>query len=196
MKEEPARGTITFLTSELNLFDALCLIQQRHGGPEAEEVALKTEYDLPLGQRRDDRMATKFFPRVDVGHVNLHDGSRQNGQGVPQGVAVMRPGASVDENGIDPLLVRIMDLPADRPFIIRLEGFDGAAQLLPQRLQFPIDPIEGDGPVLSRVPLPEHVQVDAVQHQNLLHPFSSSDSEPLRENSIFIFPGNRICLGA
>src|SRR5450830_2040230 len=38
-----------------NLFGALCLIQQRHGGPEAEEVALKTESDdLPLGQWRDD----------------------------------------------------------------------------------------------------------------------------------------------
>jgi hypothetical protein len=36
----------------------------------------------------------------------------------------------------------------------------------------------------------EHVQVDAVQHQNLLHPFSTSDSEPLREISIFIFPEN------
>jgi hypothetical protein len=101
----------------------------------------------------------------------------------------MRPGAGVDQNGIDPLPVRVMDLPADRPFIIRLEGFDGSAQFLPQRLQSPIDLIEGDGPVLGRVPLPEHVQVDAVQHQNLLHPFSTSDSEPLRENSIF-FPEN------
>jgi hypothetical protein len=82
--------------------------------------------------------------------MNLRDGNRQNGRGVPQGIAVMGPGAGVDENGINSLLVRLMDLLSDRAFVIRLEGLDGAAEFFPQHLQFPIDLIQGDCPVLDR----------------------------------------------
>ena len=81
--------------------------RRRHRGAEAQQVAVHAEPgDLALGDLRDHRDMPERLPRVDVRDVDLDDRHVEDRQRVPDGVAVMRPGARVDDDGID-LAVRL-----------------------------------------------------------------------------------------
>src|SRR4030042_3285951 len=104
---------------------AISLFYRFPCGPQTEEVTVDAEAGhLTLGQRCNHRIAAEFFPGMDVGHVDFHDGNLQNRQGVPKGVAVMGPCARIDDDRIDTLPVRLMDLFAEFSFMIGLEGLD------------------------------------------------------------------------
>jgi hypothetical protein len=62
-----------------------------------------------------------------------------------------------------------VDPLAHRALAIGLEALDVDAQLLAQLAQVLVDFGERDRPVLNRIALPEHVVVDAMQHQEFLH---------------------------
>ena len=63
--------------------------------------------------------------------------------------------------------MRLMDTLAHGAFEIALEAGNAGPQLLAERLQALVDLGQCDGAVLGRVPLAEHVEVDAVQHEDV-----------------------------
>ena len=109
------------------------LSNQLPGSPQAQKIALEPESgNLTFRQRCDHGIMSELFPRVNIGHMNLDNRHFENGEGVPQGVAVMGPGTGINNNGIDLLLVGLVDLLTDRSLEIGLEGLDTAPQLLCQ----------------------------------------------------------------
>ena len=79
----------------------------------------------------------------------------------------MRPGAGIDEHGLRAIGVGGMDALAHGALEIALEVLDPRAQLLPKRHQALIDFIKRDGAVLRRIALAEHIEVDAVEHEDV-----------------------------
>jgi hypothetical protein len=118
-------------------------------------------------------MMPELFPRVDVRHMDLHDGHGQDRKGVTDAVAVVRPCTGVDDHTVELFQKGLVDALAHRTFAVGLEAHDFDAQLLAELLQVIVDFGQRDRPVLSRIALAEHVVVDAVQHQEFLHFISS-----------------------
>src|SRR4030042_6193710 len=96
----------------------------------------------------------------------------------------MGPGAGINNNSIDLFEVGLMDLFAECSFMIRLKDLQLDAQFLHKSLEFFIDFIERDRSVLSGISLAEHVEIDTVQHQYLLH--DSSDCPDFVLNKDFL----------
>ncbi|MNC60654.1 hypothetical protein D3C75_1105490 [compost metagenome] len=77
----------------------------------------------------------------------------------------MGPGTGIDQHGIHPVLIGLMDALAQGALEVALEALDLRPQLLAQGLQRLVDVGQGRCAVLARVTLAEHVVVDAMQHQ-------------------------------
>ena len=107
-------------------------------------------------------LVAERFPRVDVRHVYFEDRRLEDGERVANPVTVVRPGTGVDQHGVDGVAMRLMDAFAHCTLEIRLEALDFDAEFLTERLQPCVDLAERDRPVLRRVALAEHVEVDAV----------------------------------
>jgi hypothetical protein len=136
--------------------------------PQSQQVAVHTKTgDLALGDGCDDRVVAKFLAGVDVGHVHLDDGALEDGQRVADAVAVVRPGAGVDQHGGGAVAVGAVDALGHFAFDVGLKALDIGAQFLAQCDQACVDFRQGGGAVLRRVALAEHVEVDAVQGQDL-----------------------------
>jgi hypothetical protein len=103
---------------------------------------------------------------MDVGHVHFDDGAFQNGQGIANAIAVVRPGAGIDHDGINAIGVCLVNFFNHDTFKIRLKAFHAGAQVLTQFFDLRIYFGQSDSAVLGGVALAKHVQVDAVQTQN------------------------------
>jgi len=57
--------------------------------------------------------------------------------------------------------------------VVGLKGLDGGVQLFAQGAQLVVDLGQGDGAVLLRIALAEHVVIDAVEHEHF-HRFTSN----------------------
>src|SRR5437763_1571109 len=67
----------------------------RHRRSQAEQIAVDAEAaDLALRDSCHDRVMAKLLAGVDVRHVHLDDRRLENRKGVPDAVAVVRPGAA------------------------------------------------------------------------------------------------------
>ena len=78
--------------------------------------------DDPFRQWRHVRDMSELFSRVDVRHVAFNDGNLQNAQGITHGDAVVGPGTGVDDHRVHFLEMRLVDLLAELPFKVGLEG--------------------------------------------------------------------------
>src|SRR6266480_695523 len=140
----------------------------RHRRSQAKQVAVDAEAaDLTLRDSCHDRVMAKLLAGVDVRHVHLDDRRRENRKRVPDAVAVVRPGAGVDEHGVDLVGEAFVDALAHRGFAVGLEALDRHPELLAERLQLSVDLGQRDRPVVSGIALAEHVEVDTVEHENL-----------------------------
>jgi len=99
---------------------------------------------------------------MDVGHVQLDDRASEDRQGIADAIAVVRPGARVDQDRVIPFLEAQVNTLDHQRFAVGLKGVDADAELRGQFGQACIDVLEGEGSVLRRVALAEHVVVDAM----------------------------------
>src|SRR6185369_10127848 len=112
-------------------------------------------------------MRAEWLARMDVRHVQLDDRHGEHRERIAQAVAVVSPGAGVDQHGVDVLAERTMDPFAHLAFVVGLKAFDLRAELLAEREQPGVDFRERGRAVLRRLALAEHVEVDAVEHEDL-----------------------------
>src|SRR4030042_2205506 len=98
----------------------------------------------------------------------------------------MGPGAGINYHSIDLFEVGLMDLFAECSFMIRLKDLQLDAQFLRKSLEFFIDFIERDRSILSGISLAEHVEIDAVQHQYLLHDFAACTDFVLNKDLLIL----------
>ena len=99
----------------------------------------------------------ELLARVDVRHVDLDDGNREDGKGVPNPVAVVGPCARVDEHSVHFLDERLVDPFTHHAFAVRLEAHNFDTELLRERPQLPVDLGKRDRSVLHGISFPEHV---------------------------------------
>ena len=111
-------------------------------------------------------MVPKCLARVNIGHMNLHHRHRQDGQGVSNGIAVVRPCARIDNHRVNALAKRLVDAFHHQALVVGLKAFHSRAQFLGKRLQGCVNIRQGGRAVLRGVALAKHVQINAVQHQN------------------------------
>ena len=106
----------------------------RHGGSQRQQVAVdaKAAY-LAAHDVGEHRHMAKRLARMDVGHVHLNDRALQNRQRVADGVAVVRPGAGIDQYRVHAFAMGAVDALAHLAFDVGLEAFDFGAQFLAQR---------------------------------------------------------------
>ena len=69
---------------------------------------------------------------MHVGHVDLQDRALQNGQCIPDSVAVVGPCPRVDEDCIDAFEVGLVDALRHGAFKVRLEALNFSAECLPK----------------------------------------------------------------
>ena len=81
----------------------------------------------------------------------------------------MRPRAGVDDHARHAIAVRLVDALAHRAFVVGLKAFHRRAQLARQLVQRGVDVGQRGRAVLRRVALAEHVEVDAVQDEEVHH---------------------------
>ena len=112
--------------------------------------------------------------------MQLDDGYGENGQGITNGVAVMRPRAGVEHHTCDVVLVRLVNPFAHLAFAVGLEGLHLDAQLFRERLQLAVNFVERDRSILLGIALAEHVVVDAMKHQERFHVDSINECRPRR----------------
>ncbi len=103
---------------------------------------------------------------VDVRHVQFDNRAGEDRQRVADAIAVVGPGACIDEHAIDSVGEALVDPIAHCAFTVGLEAFDFSAQFLAQRTDRSIDFFQCDGAVVFRVAFAEHVVVDAVEQKN------------------------------
>ena len=134
---------------------------------------------FPLTRSGDDavqhRVPTELLALLDVGEMDLGDGSAHHLERVPDRVAVVRPGAGVDDHRAGALHGQAVQLLDHLALEVRLEGPDLEAAPLGVTRDRALELDQRLRPVLRRVTPPEHVEVDAVQHpQDVAHPASHS----------------------
>src|ERR1700675_3085233 len=112
------------------LLRCLC---RRDGSSQAEEIAVDAESaNLALDDFAEDRLMPTRFPRVNVRHVNLDDGYREDRERIADSIAVMGPCARVDDDPVEFLDEAFMNFLAHRAFAVRLEAHHFHAELLPK----------------------------------------------------------------
>src|SRR5262249_3554665 len=157
--------------------DALAAARGRDRGAKPEQVAVDAEArDLPLRDSGDHGVMAPFLPGVDVGHVHLDDRACQDGKSIADTVAVVGPRARVDQDAVDLVVVGLVNALAHLGLAVGLERSQLDAELPGERLELLVDLTERDRSVQLRIALSEHVEVDAVKPQELLHGFSYSMS--------------------
>ena len=91
--------------------------------PQTQKITFHAKSaDAARTHRGKHRMVAKGLARVDIGHVYLNHRHGQYGQGIGQGVAVVRPGSGVDDNRIYPFGQGLMDAFNHGPFVIGLKA--------------------------------------------------------------------------
>jgi hypothetical protein len=142
----------------------------RKGRPQGKQITLNPESaDLSSDDTGEHRMVPERLPRMNVGHVQFDDPTGQDRERVADAVAVVCPRTGVDQHGVPTLFISAMDTLTHRRFAVRLKRIDLHTQFLAQRLQPGIDVGERNRSVLRRVALAEHVVIDAMKHQDVLH---------------------------
>ena len=111
-------------------------------------------------------MVAKGLAGVNVGHVHFINRALEDGQRVADAIAVMRPGASIDQHGSGSIAMRSMNALAHGTFKIGLETLDAGTQIVAERRHRCVDLGQRDGAVLRRIALAEHVEIDAVEQEN------------------------------
>jgi hypothetical protein len=146
------------------------------GRAQREQVAVHAETgDLALNDLGEHRVVPERLARVDVRHVQLDDRAGQDRQRISQPVAVVRPCASVDQDGIHLIEEGLVDAFDHLAFVVGLKVLDIDAKFPSQRDDLIVDLVERDRPVLLRITLAEHVVVDAMEHEDLHEGFPSID---------------------
>src|SRR5262245_13519868 len=99
-------------------------------GAQRQQIAVDAETaDLPADDRSDHGMRAEGLAGVDVRHVQLDDRHREHREGVAQAVAVVSPGAGVDQYGVDVLAECAVNPFAQIPLVVGLKALDFHAQL-------------------------------------------------------------------
>ena len=80
-------------------------------------------------------MVPEIFSRMHVGHVHLDHGDFQYGEGIGNGMAVMRPGSGIDDDGLYVLIRSLVDALHHDAFVIGLKTFHRSAKFLAQSRQ-------------------------------------------------------------
>jgi hypothetical protein len=113
------------------------------------------------------------FPRMNVGEMHFHSGHSCRGDGVPQGNAGVGERSSVEKDAIE-LLPRIMN-PADQlSFMVGLLAFQDDLSGGGFLLECLVDLLHGNRAINGRLPEPQHVQVGAMQAENIHQIFLTS----------------------
>ena len=99
--------------------------------------------------------------------MHFDDGALQNGQGIANAIAVVCPCACVDQDGVYPIGMSLVNFFNHCAFKVGLKAFHAGAQFLAKLFHLRIYFGQGHSAVLGWVTLAKHVQVDAVQTQNL-----------------------------
>ena len=60
---------------------------------------------------------------MNVGHVNFDDGASQNGQGIANAVAVVRPCTRIDHHGVNAIGMRFVNFFNHVTFEVGLKAF-------------------------------------------------------------------------
>ena len=95
-----------------------------NGGLESHNIRIraKPRYDTPA-DRRDERIATEFFSRVDVGKVDFDGRNVDRRDGIPQGYARMGVPSRV-ENYKGVLAKRLLNESYEFAFDVRLPALN------------------------------------------------------------------------
>ena len=117
----------------------------------------------------DHRDAAPFLALADVREVNLDDRHGEELERVPDRVAVVRPGAGVDDHAVGPA-PRLVAGVDELALVVRLEAAHRAAELLRPLVDPGLELGVGHAAVERRIALGERVQIDPVQHQDLHRP--------------------------
>src|SRR5437899_2862228 len=112
--------------------------------------------DALRGQVRDHRDAAPLLAPVDVREVHLDERSRVRLERIVDRVAVVRPGAGIDDHAVGPVerVVAPLDVLA---LAVRLPAPHGQAELLRPAVDLRLELRVGKAAVLLRVAAPEEV---------------------------------------
>ena len=95
--------------------------------------------DIAFGDVGDHRVLAKFIAGMVVGHVDLDNRTSQDGQRIAHSVAVVRPGAGVDDNTVNLVHIGLVDTIDQCAFAIGLKVLHCHAQFTPQCAQAFVD---------------------------------------------------------
>jgi hypothetical protein len=106
---------------------------------------------------------------MHMGHVNLYDRDLKYVQSIGDAMAVMRPGTGVNEHGIRPVPMGLVDPLGHLTFVVGLETLHFKAQFPAESFNLFVYLGEGKGTVLFRIPSSEHIQVYSVKNKQFMH---------------------------
>src|SRR5688572_28905817 len=112
-------------------------------------------------------MSAEWLTRMDVRHVQLHDRHCQHRERIAQTVTVVSPGARVDQNGIYVFAEALLDPFAHCAFVVGLKASNLATEFLAECQQPRVNLRQRGPAVLGGLALAEHVEVDAVENEDL-----------------------------
>src|SRR5581483_10241967 len=117
-------------------------------------------------ERRDDGVATPLLALLDVRQMHLDERHVEDLERIVDRVAVMRPRSRVEDDAVD-VAVGVVD-PADvLALAVRLSAADGQRELLRPLVDLRLELVQAEAAVDLGVPPSEHVEVHAVQDEDL-----------------------------
>src|SRR5436309_1898270 len=140
-----------------------------HGGHglQSEDVAHPPEPgDDPPAHLSNQVSLPEVLPRGRIGEVDLDHGNVDGGDGIANGHARVRIPPRVDHDGVGPR-PGVLDGIDQLPFEVRLDGSDLHTEPIGPVLDPPVDLPQRERAVDLGLPLPEEVEVRAVEHQDL-----------------------------
>ena len=98
---------------------------------QGQQITVSAEAaDLTFDNFGKHGVVTESFTGMDVGHVQLDHRASEHGQGIANGIAVMGPSASIDQDCVDFVGIGLMNAFAHVTFVVGLKALDLGTQLL------------------------------------------------------------------
>ena len=94
-------------------------------------------------------------------------GTSKHGKRIANAMTVMRPCAGVDQHTVGGVAHRRMNALAERTFTVAVEVLELQAGVCSLPVERGADIVKRCRAVVRRITLAEHVEVDALQHENL-----------------------------
>jgi hypothetical protein len=166
--------TECLLTASVSCGDSRLLTQKIAGGLQRQEVTVWPKAgDLPYSNISKVRMASKRFPSMDIGQMDLNHRDVHRQDSISDSNARMCIRSRVDDEHIG--LRTVLLQPIDEfAFMVRLQYLNGMPLALCKLTEHPINVHQQCLTIYLGLPLSQQIQVRSMYHKNTRHTCSSS----------------------